>query len=143
MKTALLIDGGYLRASAKRAGHVYDNSFIERFAPQCIISPPEYLFRVFYYDSPQFRGQKALPVSGAMTNFQSSDRRHRALSNLDPDPVPDAQGQEKSDRRMNTGRLMFSRSARQSRPKATRGAPTRGERRGAMWHMARRIPVAR
>jgi len=83
MKTALLIDGGYLRASAKRAGHVYDNSFIERFAPQCIISPPEYLFRVFYYDSPQFRGQKALPVSGAMTNFQSSDRWLRDLAKLE------------------------------------------------------------
>lgn len=74
MKTALLIDGGYVRACAKKAGHVYDNDFIEKFADKCIIAPPEYLFRIFYYDAPQFRGTRNLPVSGNPTTFQASDK---------------------------------------------------------------------
>lgn len=83
MKTALLIDGGYVRASAKRAGLVYDNNFIEQFSPRCIVAPPEYLFRVFYYDSPQFRGERNLPVSGNPTKFQSSDKWLRDLAKLE------------------------------------------------------------
>lgn len=82
MKTALLIDGGYVRACAKAAGHTYDNDFIEKFAAACIVSPPEYLFRVFYYDAPQFRGTRNLPVSGNPTTFQSSDKWLTDLAKL-------------------------------------------------------------
>ncbi len=82
MKTALLIDGGYLLASAQKAGKVYDNLFIESFSRLCS-APPEYLFRIFYYDAPQFRGSKPLPVSGNLTNFQSSDQWLKDLAKLE------------------------------------------------------------
>ncbi|HEY9234921.1 MULTISPECIES: NYN domain-containing protein [Phenylobacterium] len=83
MKTALLIDGGYVRACARAAGHQYDNQFIEAFAQKCVSAPPEYLFRVFYYDAPQFRGTRNLPVSGNPTNFQSSDNWLKELAKLE------------------------------------------------------------
>jgi uncharacterized LabA/DUF88 family protein len=73
MKTALLIDGGYLRANAQKANKTYDNTFIVSFSKLCPI-PDEYLFRVFYYDAPQFRGSIPLPVSGNSKTFQSSDQ---------------------------------------------------------------------
>ncbi len=82
MKTALLIDGGYLRASAKISGKTYDNPFIESFSKICPI-PFEYLFRVFYYDAPQFRGTRALPVSGNPVSFQSSDQWLTDLAKLE------------------------------------------------------------
>jgi hypothetical protein len=73
MKTVVLIDGGHLRAVSKSAGKTYDNKFIVDFAALCTQSP-EYLFRVFYYDSPRYRGTVSLPVSGQSHNFQASDR---------------------------------------------------------------------
>jgi hypothetical protein len=73
MKTALLIDGGYLRACAKVAGKTYDNPFIAKFSNACG-DKSKYLFRVFYYDVPQFRGTVKLPVSGNDTTFSSSDQ---------------------------------------------------------------------
>ena len=72
MKTAVLIDGGYLRACARRAGHQYDPPFIERFSKLCTVQD-EYLMRVLYYDSPQYRGKVQLPVSGGNTTFQATD----------------------------------------------------------------------
>lgn len=72
VKTVLLVDGGYLRASAKRAGKTYDNAFIEKFCPTCFISD-EYALRYYYYDAPLWRGKVALPVSGNQTTFQASD----------------------------------------------------------------------
>ncbi|HEY0626995.1 MAG TPA: NYN domain-containing protein [Allosphingosinicella sp.] len=82
MKTVLLVDGGYLRASVKKAGRVYDNAFLERFCPSCFVQD-EYLFRIFYYDAPQFRGKVALPVSGNDTTFQSSDKWLDQLAKLE------------------------------------------------------------
>ncbi len=82
MKTALLIDGGHLRICAKKAGKNYDNQFIETFAPTCF-GKGEYLFRVFYYDSPQYRGKAYLPVSGEETKFQASDKWLRDLATLE------------------------------------------------------------
>ena len=82
MKTVLLIDGGYLRAIAKGAGHAYDNAFIEKFAHSCFLQE-EYMFRIFYYDAPQFVGKATLPVSGAETKFQSSDKWLYDLAKLD------------------------------------------------------------
>lgn len=77
-----MIDGGYLRASAQKAGLPYDNALIESFSKLCS-APPEYLFRVFYYDAPQFRGTKPLPVSGKPTSFQSSDQWLKDLAKLE------------------------------------------------------------
>jgi len=82
LKVALLIDGGYLRACAKAARKNYDNVFINAFALNCIL-PDEYLLRIFYYDSPQFRGTVQLPVSGQDTTFQSSDAWLKALAKLE------------------------------------------------------------
>ena len=73
VKTALLIDGGYLRASAKNAQKTYDPRFIETFSKTCLV-PVEYLFRIFYYDAPQYRGTVKLPVSGDDHAFASNDR---------------------------------------------------------------------
>lgn len=73
MKVALLIDGGFLRATSQKAGQTYDRDFIARFANHCIVQG-EYLLRVFYYDAPLYRGKVKLPVSGAEKVFQASDR---------------------------------------------------------------------
>lgn len=39
--------------------------------------------RIFYYDAPQFRGKKNLPVSGNETTFQSSDKWLDQLASLE------------------------------------------------------------
>lgn len=82
IKTGLLIDGGHLRVCAKRAGKNYDNGFIESFSHGCFVGD-EYLFRIFYYDSPQYRGKVNRPVSGTETTFQSSDRWMDDLAKLE------------------------------------------------------------
>ncbi len=82
MKTALLIDGGYLRAAAQRISRNYDVTFIQGFAHNCI-SPDEYLFRVLYYDAPQFDGKAKLPVSGEWKKFVSTDRLLDDLAKLE------------------------------------------------------------
>jgi uncharacterized LabA/DUF88 family protein len=82
MKTAIMIDGGFLRASAKSASLQYDNTFIEKFARSCVTAD-EYLFRIYYYDAPQFRGKVTLPVSGNETNFQASDKWLDSLAKLE------------------------------------------------------------
>ena len=82
MKVGLLIDGGYLRATARRAGHTYNNQFIESFAHRCILQD-EYLLRVYYYDAPPFEGEVQLPVSGETKIFEADDRWLIALAKLD------------------------------------------------------------
>jgi uncharacterized LabA/DUF88 family protein len=82
MKVALLIDGGYLRASARAAQKAYDNTFIESFARHCV-EQNEYLLRVFYYDAPLFRGKVQLPVSGGQKTFQASDKWLDDLAKLE------------------------------------------------------------
>lgn len=82
MKTALLIDGGYLRAWTKKARKTYDNAFIETFALSCF-DPAEYRFRVFYYDAPLYRGKATLPVSGGQTTFKSNDGWLRDLAKIE------------------------------------------------------------
>jgi uncharacterized LabA/DUF88 family protein len=82
MKTALLVDGGYLRATSKGAGKTYDNAFIEQFCHSCFIAD-EYLFRIFYYDAPLFKGKVALPVSGGERTFQASDKWLDQLAKLE------------------------------------------------------------
>jgi uncharacterized LabA/DUF88 family protein len=72
MKVSVLVDGGYVRATAKAAGLTYDNPFIEAFAKGCVL-PDEYLLRIFYYDAPQYKGTVQLPVSGNNTQFTSND----------------------------------------------------------------------
>lgn len=83
MKTVVLIDGGHVREGARAANLQYDNSFIERFAHGCIDTPAETLLRIFYYDSPQFRGTVPLPVSGGQKKFTANDQWLRDLAKLE------------------------------------------------------------
>lgn len=83
MKTAILIDGGHVRACAKSANLQYDNPFIERFAHACVDPATETLFRILYYDSPQFRGRRAAPVSGQQVTFAANDQWLRDLAKLE------------------------------------------------------------
>lgn len=72
-RTALLIDGGHLRAETRNAGLAYDPDFIESFAKRCFDLREEDPVRILYYDSPQYRGRQRLPVSGRQQNFTASD----------------------------------------------------------------------
>lgn len=82
IKTALLIDGGHLRVCAKKSGRDYDNQLIEDFSGPCFAGD-EYLYRIFYYDSPQYRGKATLPVSGSETKFQANDKWLRELATVE------------------------------------------------------------
>jgi hypothetical protein len=62
MKVVILIDGGFLRASTRLAKIFFDNSLIVAFSRRCR-RPDEYLRRVMYYDSPQYRGVVPQPIS--------------------------------------------------------------------------------
>ena len=82
MKSVVLIDGGHLRACTQNAGKDYDNDFIESFARSCF-HEGEYVFRIFYYDAPPFRGKRTLPVSGEEKSFSGSDKWLLDLAKLD------------------------------------------------------------
>ncbi len=82
MKTALLVDGGYIRACATKIKKTYDNQLIDDFCNSCFVKE-EYLFRILYYDSPQYKGTVNKPVSGDPTNFSSSDKWLRDLAKLE------------------------------------------------------------
>lgn len=72
IKIAILIDGGYLRAIAVKAGKQYDPSFIERFSLNCKAADEEIL-RILYYDCAPYEGRQRLPVSGQVHQFTSND----------------------------------------------------------------------
>lgn len=78
--TALLIDGGHLRAITGKAGITYDPDFIERFANKCYDAAKEDLRRILYYDCAQYRGKQELPVSGQLYHFTGSDKWLDALA---------------------------------------------------------------
>lgn len=73
-KTVIMVDGGHVRATARKANLVYDPDFIEAFAHECIDKEQDDLLRVMYYDSPQYRGNQKLPVSGKIHSFRASDK---------------------------------------------------------------------
>jgi uncharacterized LabA/DUF88 family protein len=72
-KIVLMIDGGFLRVAARKAGKHYDPAFIESFSKICP-SQDEELFRVLYYDCAPYQGQQRLPVSGLTQTFAGSDQ---------------------------------------------------------------------
>lgn len=82
-RTALLIDGGHVRATARRANLVYDPDFIEGFARECVNFDDEDLIRILYYDSPQYRGKQRLPVSGKEYHFKATDKWLEDLASRD------------------------------------------------------------
>ena len=70
-KLVIMIDGGFLRVAAKRAGKIYNPDFIELFTRACAASDEE-LFRALYYDCPPYKGEQKLPVSGTIKSFTES-----------------------------------------------------------------------
>lgn len=82
IKTAILIDGGHLRALARAAKHRYDPDFIEKVALSCLAADEEPL-RILYYDCALFEGTVKLPVSGAPHEFVGPDRWLRDLASRD------------------------------------------------------------
>ena len=77
--TAVLIDGGHLRALARAAKHTYNPDFIEKVALGCV-EADEHLLRVLYYDCSLFEGTVKLPVSGNEHTFTASDHWLRDLA---------------------------------------------------------------
>jgi uncharacterized LabA/DUF88 family protein len=64
------IDGGYLRAQARRDSYDYTVDFIEDFI-HMLPNKQEELLRVLYYDCRPYQGEAVLPVSGQPYNFKS------------------------------------------------------------------------
>jgi uncharacterized LabA/DUF88 family protein len=81
-KAIVLIDGGYLRVKASKAGKKYDPAFIEKFAHKCK-STDEEIFRVLYYDCAPYSGTVRLPVSGNQHTFTGSDKWLEDLAGRD------------------------------------------------------------
>jgi uncharacterized LabA/DUF88 family protein len=66
----VMIDGGHLRAQARRDGIDYTVDFIEDFA-HTLPEKSEDLLRVLYYDCRPYQGEASLPVSGDPYQFKS------------------------------------------------------------------------
>ncbi len=81
-RISILIDGGFLRVNAKRAGHTYDNRFIKTFAHACKATD-ETIFRIMYYDCALFTGTVTLPVSNTQQKIEASDKWLNALASKD------------------------------------------------------------
>jgi uncharacterized LabA/DUF88 family protein len=81
-RAAILIDGGFLRVIAKKAGKTYDPDFIEKFAYTCK-AVDENIFRILYYDCALYAGTVKQPVSGTDLTFKTSDAWLHTLSHKD------------------------------------------------------------
>ncbi|WP_114008376.1 NYN domain-containing protein [Cohaesibacter intestini] len=72
MYTALLIDGGHLRACFKKARQPYTVDAISDFASRCFVEN-ETVYRIFYYDAPKYVGEKNTPISGEPRTFRDDE----------------------------------------------------------------------
>ena len=77
-----MVDGGFLRIEAKKAGKNYDPAFIEKFSLGCAAADEEIL-RILYYDCAPYNGSAKLPVSGNTYTFVGSDSWLVELSRKD------------------------------------------------------------
>lgn len=82
IKVAVLIDGGFLRVTTKKAKKHYDPEFIEKFAHACKAAD-ESIFRILYYDCALYSGTVKQPVSGTDLIFKANDAWLQALSHKD------------------------------------------------------------
>jgi uncharacterized LabA/DUF88 family protein len=82
LRVVVLIDGGHLRAVARKAGHTYVPDYIEKVAHACVESG-ETLLRILYYDCAPFEGTAKLPVSGKKFDFTGSDQWLKELATKD------------------------------------------------------------
>jgi uncharacterized LabA/DUF88 family protein len=81
-KAIILIDGGFLRVRATRAGKIYDPEFIANLAHNCQ-SQDEEILRILYYDCAPYAGTAKLPVSGDRHTFAGSDKWMEELAARD------------------------------------------------------------
>lgn len=72
-KIAVMLDGGHVRAHAKRARLPFDPDYVEKIALACALANEE-VYRVLYYDCAPFAGTAILPVSGRTHTFVSNDK---------------------------------------------------------------------
>lgn len=79
MKTAVFIDGGYLRVLVRKTNREYVPDYIGSVALACV-EKDESLLRILYYDCAPYQGNPRLPVSGHRANFQGSDEWLKVLS---------------------------------------------------------------
>jgi uncharacterized LabA/DUF88 family protein len=67
-KTAILIDGGYLRALARKKQKKYSSDLVEKIGLASKATDEE-IYRILYYDCEEFSGSAKLPVSGNTRTF--------------------------------------------------------------------------
>jgi len=79
IRTAVLIDGGNLRALTRQAGKTYNPDYVEKVVLACPVAD-EQIIRVLYYDCGPFNGRARLPISGNMHQFYGSDNWLRQLA---------------------------------------------------------------
>lgn len=70
---AVLIDGGFARNNAQRAGRAYNPAFIERLGRACALTGTEEIRRILYYDCALYQGSVRRPISGTAQVFTSND----------------------------------------------------------------------
>jgi uncharacterized LabA/DUF88 family protein len=70
-KAAIFIDGGHVRALARRAGIIYNPVLIEKIAHSCV-GEGETMLRVLYYDCAPYNGVQKKPVSGEKHEFKGN-----------------------------------------------------------------------
>lgn len=81
-KVVILVDGGFLRILCRKAGLLYDNSFIEDFSKSCKAEDEE-IIRILYYDCAPYTGTANLPVSNNPHQFVGSDAWLHQLARKD------------------------------------------------------------
>ena len=69
---AVLIDGGHLRACARKANKAYTADLIIKVA-HATVQAGEKLFRIQYYDCEPFAGTVPLPISGSPKRYTSNN----------------------------------------------------------------------
>lgn len=81
-RIAVLLDGGFVRTLAKRAGKAYDPDLIEKVGLVCHGTGEE-VQRILYYDCAPYAGTTTLPVSGDQYTFTGSDQWLHELGRKD------------------------------------------------------------
>jgi len=77
---AILVDGGHVRAYARKAGKEFSANLIEQLAISCAKQSSEEIHRILFYDCGPYEGKARLPVSGDWRDFTGSDHILRELA---------------------------------------------------------------
>lgn len=84
-RLVLLVDGGYMRAQARRANppRPFDAALVVDLSNRCVDPATEELHRVLYYDCPEYSGTVQLPISRTPHTFAGADALLRDLAARD------------------------------------------------------------